>query len=261
LNILKKTILIISVLFLQGCLQPRSPEISFSDSSFHFLSFTDLGANFNFKIYNPNSFPLEGIVNYKLSINNNDFLAGKSSPINLSSNEDSTFTIDAKINLPKSFGMISDMIKTIREGKDQIPFTLQGTFQSSITLPLIEAPVDIPLTIEGTIPLPKLPEIRLVGISVPKVDLSGITLELQTDFKNPNNFPLIINSLFYQLADGEKVFAEGGLKNKLTLEANNNSKQTWQLNLNYGALDASLLNKLKSESFKPELKSLIQGIQ
>jgi len=67
----------------------------------------------------------------------------------------------------------------------------------------------IPFDTGGEFPAVKLPNIKVGGLKVKKLDLSGAEMELKLHMKNPNAFDMILNSIDYQLAVNGRTWAKG----------------------------------------------------
>ncbi|MBU0581065.1 MAG: LEA type 2 family protein, partial [Candidatus Margulisbacteria bacterium] len=211
----------------------------------------------NFNVKNNNSFPIYGAFEYNLSLNNQDFLSGQSSAIKVGANSQESFSINSRIDLPKAFGMLSDMLKELDKGQNSIPFQIDGVFKTSAA----GFPVEVPLTAKGELPLPKLPEVKVESLAVKDISLTSATLEIKTNLKNKNDFPINIDSFIYQLTAGNHDLAAGDITDPIQIEANGEQTSVLRVKVNFANLNQDLINQIKNNTLEADLQKTFNSIK
>lgn len=143
---------IISALMLYGCVNIDSPKITHNYTKIAPISLSELELTSSFDIKNPNPVGLKGIVNYDIYVKDTSYISGKTSDIDLAPNGSNKFYIKSKISLIKIFGASSILIETIQSGRQSIPYSIKGKYESDLAGIKVEAPIEV----SGEIPLPKL---------------------------------------------------------------------------------------------------------
>ncbi|HTY13404.1 MAG TPA: LEA type 2 family protein [Candidatus Omnitrophota bacterium] len=146
-----------AALLVAGCLELQPPQVTHKDTQVSVLSFSELLAKSNFEVKNPNPIGLRGAVEYQITVDGKPFTSGVTSTIEMSANGQTSFIVESKIDLVQLFGTVSDVAKIIGEGKTSIPYSISGKFKSDI----VGIPVEAPVSASGTLPLPKLSDIKI----------------------------------------------------------------------------------------------------
>ena len=237
--------------FCSGCVPWNTPQVVYVKTDVDFLSFDTVMARSQFTIDNPNPFPLHGKVEYELFVKGNKFLEGTSNDIQMPANGRASFTLQSKIQIAKSFGVITDLINEIQAGKETVPFEINGKFKSDV----VNIPIEAPLKVSGELPLPKLPKVDFESLSLTSLSLDGTTLKLKIRLKNDNAFPIKVDPFPYQLVTEGKELVSGNLREPVNIRAGESTDVVIDVKLNFSELSQTLLNSIKEKSVKAEVKS------
>jgi len=254
----KKLILLLLVLcpLLVGCISTQNPQISYLTTDVSFLSFNTLLAKSSFTVKNPNPIPLHGKLEYQLFVKQEEILSGNSSPIEMPANGESSFNLESQIELTKVFGLVSTMIKEIDAGQNTLPFQIIGKFKTDIA----GIPIEIPVKVSGDFPLPKLHQLDFVNASLNSISFDSTELKLRIRLKNDNSFPIKIDPFPYVLISDNREIASGQFDKSVKLEANQATDVVINLKVNFAQLGESLLENLKNETFKGDVKGTYNQI-
>ena len=190
--LLTKYIIVAILLSLIGCAalenHLQKPTVQYAGS--HLVSATLYDAELNFLIHvdnpNPIGLPIQGL-NYSLDINHKKLLSG-------SAQHDAQIPANSGIDLSLPVVIrYEDFLEGLLQLKDQDAF--EYTLQGDIDLGVFQ----LPYHASGTLPLPKLPQIRLKSIKVQRYTLENIETSIQINIANGNDFALRANGLTYQL--------------------------------------------------------------
>jgi len=146
-------------------------------------------------------------------------------------------------------------------GKNSVPYGVNG--KVTLNVPVL-GDISLPLSFEGVLPIPKMPDIKLQGIRLDSAGVSGIKLNMDIEVKNPNMFGLKVNSLGYALKAGSKSLGSGDVKSltikkggtqvvsvPLTLSLSQAGMSLYQALTGKGKVDFSLSGKA---DITPDLK-------
>ncbi|MDD5456854.1 MAG: LEA type 2 family protein [Candidatus Margulisbacteria bacterium] len=235
-----------AVFFLESCVDIKQPQVRFDRTEITGLDMQKARANFIFKIQNPNSIGLdEASYDYKLSINNLDFLEAKNNKFSLPANRESTVILPVEVNYIKAFNTMELFAKSILSGQDSIPYELSGNFHFQF----IAFPISIPFKQKGVVPLPVLPGITIKSVSIEKAGLTDIVLNFKVGLNNNNNFTLPLQNMDYQVKiNGQNV--AGGVAADITDIAQNSSRDVSVLvKTNIFQLGEQLMSVLNRKGF------------
>lgn len=250
-------LLLVLTPLLAGCLPSTNPQISYIKTDVSFLNFNTLLARSSFTVKNPNPIRLRGKLEYELFIKGNSFLSGTSSPIEMPANGESSFTLESQIDLTKSFGLVSEMIKEIDAGQTTLPFYIEGKLKSDVA----GIPVEVPIKVSGELPLPKLPELDLVNASLSSISFDSTEIKVRIRVKNENNFPIKIDPFPYVLVSDNKELASGRLEKSVKLDGKQSTDLIINVKVNFAQLGEALMENLKNETFKGDVKGSYEQIR
>jgi LEA14-like dessication related protein len=250
-------LLVLSLTFIAGCIPSQTPQIVFLNTDVSFLSFDTMQAKSHFTVKNPNPVPLRGMMEYDLFIKGNKFLSGSSNPIDMPANGETSFTLDSKVNMVKVYGVLSDLVKEIEAGKSSVPFEINGKFKSDI----LNIPIEVPVKVSGDLPLPKLPKLDFQGASFSSVSLDGTTLKIKLRVKNENSFPIKVDPFPYTLIADGKELASGSVDQTIQIAANQEKEIAINLKVNFSQLGEAIINQIKADALRAEVKSSYNQIR
>jgi|GEM_PF-1982395 len=217
----------------------RKPTVDYQDYKLTSVSLQDASVDFHLKLNNPNPvrIPIKNI-SYTLRLHNKNLLQGKIKPkTDIPANGSTQLTIPARINYQDVIGGIKGLLD-----QHAISYELKG----DIDLGLIK----LPYNTAGTIPLPRLPEIKLDNIKLASVNLSGIELKLKLRAKNRNNFPIKIDKLGFDLKLSQQALVRAETSQTDTLKANTDTPLELKLKLGFSQVQ-KVLSQLKAGGEMP----------
>ena len=253
---MKKIIIItilVSLLFF-GCATLKSlvkePTIKFKTVKLRDLGLFDATVGFVFEVDNPN--PIGVTVNdleYNLKLDNKEFLSGiLDDGIKLQANGKSTFEIPVNIDYIEFFGSVSEFLK-----HDELPYNISGKMK------IFE--FTIPYSNSGTIDIPSVPKVSLVGVEVGNISLSGAAMVFKVKMKNLSDAALNLSKLDYKINLAGKEFGSGIANISESLTANGEKLIDIPLNIDFLSLGAAASNIIRGDdaSYKLEGNMEIAG--
>ena len=218
----------------------KHPEVSVTKAEVTGLSFSQLEMLFDLKVKNPNSIgiKLQGL-DYQVLINENSFLNG-----NQIQGIDIAAFAENSVNIPVIF-KFSEMYQTISSlmSEDTSVYRLNGGL--TFDLPVLGV-TRIPVSKQGTLPLPKIPHIRLAGIKLNSLNMLGANLELKLIIDNPNTFSVLLNKITYELTVNGLNWIQGQTNSALSLTGTKDQTVTIPLTLNFMQIGTSVYPLISS---------------
>ncbi|HSN92526.1 MAG TPA: LEA type 2 family protein [Anaeromyxobacteraceae bacterium] len=182
----------------KAALQP--PHLTFESATVEALDLEGATVAFRWRVENPNGFGLDlARLGYRIDIENRRVVDGElPSGLKIPANGAAPLAFPLRVRWADVAGFAA-----IVSRRDEIAYRLSGTVG-------LRSPVgvlDVPLSHEGRLPLPKLPGFSLDGISIRSASLSEIALDVKLKVSNPNRFPVPAGSLDYALEVGGSAVA------------------------------------------------------
>lgn len=177
----------------------KKPGMKFDAVRIAALDFEGITLDLGLKVSNPNAYGIAyGAMEYALKLQNTDFLSGtleQSGRIEAGQTQ--------KVTLPLTF-RFADMVDLVKNSTaDTFAYGLDAAMLFNI--PLV-GEVKLPVRTEGSLPIPKVPEIGLNAMDVDNVSLAGADILLKFEVKNPNVFDLVLGGFDYALGlNGQSV--------------------------------------------------------
>jgi LEA14-like dessication related protein len=147
---------------------------------------------FDVEVDNPNpvAISLDGL-DYDLKLLNRSFLKGQQAMgMSLAADGKSQVKLPVRMEFDKLLKQYSDLGK-----RDDVPYQLD--LGMGVDVPLLGR-LRLPVSYEGRLPVPKLPDIRVNRINVERMNLQAVDLMLELEVANPNRFALMLQRLDYQ---------------------------------------------------------------
>ncbi|MCG8051416.1 MAG: LEA type 2 family protein [Candidatus Thiodiazotropha endolucinida] len=147
---------------------------------------------FDVEVDNPNpvAISLDGL-DYDLKLLNRSFLKGQQSMgMSLAADGKSQVKLPVRMEFERLLEHYSELSK-----RDDVPYQLD--LGLGIDVPLLGR-VRLPMSYQGRLPVPKLPDVRVSRIDVQRLSLQAIDLMLELEVENPNRFALMLQRLDYQ---------------------------------------------------------------
>ena len=153
-------VIFIGLMFLAGCLEMQSPQVTYQDTQVSIISVQELNAKSSFLIKNPNPIGINGNVEYDLLIDGKPFTSGVTSTIEMPASGQTSFVLESRIDLVKVFGTLTNIVSLVAQGKTSVPYSINGKFKSN----LLGMPIEAPVKASGQLPLPKLSDLTNIQI-------------------------------------------------------------------------------------------------
>jgi LEA14-like dessication related protein len=205
----------------------QKPQVAIDKVRFTGMTFETLSLAFDVKIDNPN--PLSATLagfDYDFMINGASFLSGQQvSEMVIESMGQSMVEIPLTLKF-------EDLYKTYQTivNQDSTRYTLATGL--SFNLPVL-GNTRLPLSHQGSLPLIKLPDIKIGSLDLKKLSLTGAEMALKLDVSNPNAFNVILNKLNYGLKINGQSWAQGVTSQAMTVNEKGNGTLTIPISLNF----------------------------
>ncbi|MCG7871407.1 MAG: LEA type 2 family protein [Candidatus Thiodiazotropha lotti] len=147
---------------------------------------------FDVEVDNPNpvAITLDGL-DYDLQLLNRRFLKGQQAMgMSLAADGKSQVKLPVRMEFEQLLKQYSELSK-----RDDVPYQLD--LGLGVDVPLLGR-VRLPVSYQGVLPVPKLPDVRVSRIDVQRLSLQAIDLMLELEVENPNRFALMLQRLDYQ---------------------------------------------------------------
>jgi len=166
----------------------QKPSLSFKDASLSDVTLGGATVNLIFTVTNPNDASLSlAETDYKLSLEGKQVVAGKPpAGIKIPAKGSSDVTLPASVKFADIAGSIADFLR-----KEQANYRAEGHIG-------VDTPIGIaalPFEKEGTVPLPKLPDVSLGTPKIGSLSLTSARIDVPLVFANQNPFALPLGSV------------------------------------------------------------------
>jgi LEA14-like dessication related protein len=184
----------------------QKPTLSFKDASLSDVTFGGATVNLVFDVQNPNDAALSlAETDYTLFVEGKQVVAGKPPDgIRIPARGTGQVTLPAVVRFADLGGSVEQVWQ-----KREAAYRAEGHIG-------VDTPIGIatlPFSKEGTLPLPRLPDVQLGSPKIAQLSLSSARLEVPLTLVNQNPFPLPLASVTGNLriagADVGQVAAQG----------------------------------------------------
>ena len=211
----------------------RKPEVRIAGSELEALSFSGLTLRFDVEIKNPNpiGIGLSGF-DYELQIEDNPFVSGQvQDKVTISARDRSIIPLPVELG----FEEIAQTIGALAPGtgKEEAAYRLSSGF--SFDLPVLGR-IRIPVETEGSFPILRMPGLRVVGLRLNEISLSGARLVLDLELINRNSFKVFVESLEYRFQVDGQDWASGMRQERVRIPENDSAELTIPIDLDFGSL-------------------------
>lgn len=181
----------------------EKPRLTFRSATLQSLDLEGATVGFEFDLENPNSFGLSvARLGYGVEVEGNRVATGDmAGGLKIPAAGKTPVTFPVRVRYRDVPGIVSLLGKQ----RDAIGYRLSGTLGVQTPVGVI----DLPMSHQATLPLPKLPAFALDGLAIRSVSLTQVALDLKVRVKNPNAFPLPAGRLAYALALSGAQVAQG----------------------------------------------------
>jgi LEA14-like dessication related protein len=166
----------------------QKPSLAFKDATLSDITLAGATVNLVFTVTNPNDAALSlAETDYKLLIEGKQVVAGKPpAGIRIPANGTGEVTLPASLKFADVAGSIADFLR-----KEQANYSAEGHIG-------VDTPIGIaalPFQKEGTVPLPKLPDVSLGTPKIGEIGLTSARIDVPLVFNNKNAFALPLGSV------------------------------------------------------------------
>jgi LEA14-like dessication related protein len=228
----------------------KKPTAQITDTKVSGLSFSEIDLMFDVKIDNPNNVAVDlAGLDYNLKINNNALVNGdQKEPLSINAMGSSDLKIPVSIN----YNDLYQAIKSLKE-QDDSEFAFTGGL--SFNLPVL-GNVRVPISASGTIPLLKLPKIKVNKVALKSYSWSSASLELDMEISNNAGMNLVFDKLNYGLAIAGQSWVDGIITEKISLNPNGKKNVKIPFKLNFIEMGRSLYDIIVGDE---ELNYSLEG--
>ena len=159
---------------------------------------------------------------------------------------------NVKIPLSINYNDLYQAIKSLKE-QDNSQYAFDGGL--SFNLPVL-GNVRIPISASGSIPLLKLPKIKVNKVALKSYSWSSASLELDMEINNNAAMPLVFDKLNYGLAIAGKSWVAGTITEKISLDPNGDKAVKIPFKLNFIEMGRSLYDIIAGDE---ELNYSLEG--
>jgi len=183
------------LLFAAGCstvqriMGYQEPDVRYTDMSVERISLEKIDLKFHFEIDNPNrvGVTLEEYA-YSLLINEYDFLSGSHrEQLEIASRGSGTVALPLSLSYREVYQSVSSVARA-----DSFSYRLNT--EVGVNIPVYGKAM-IPVTVEGSLPRLRMPEVGFVGFDVNSLSFSGVDMTLTLNISNPNPMGMKLSDL------------------------------------------------------------------
>jgi len=132
---------------------------------------------------------------YAIDISDVEFIKSDAvRAVSLPGGQTNTVTLPARMEYLKLWRTYENL----RDSTD-VQYSLRGT----LVYPVAGQDVELPLSHTGTLPVLRMPQIRVTDVSTSDVSLTSATVSVEAEMTNPNSFEIGIQELGYSLTLGD----------------------------------------------------------
>jgi LEA14-like dessication related protein len=211
---IQQSLILFFIFFLAGCAdltrytETIKPTAKLTGTHLAAINFEQADLVFDLAIENQNPIAINlAGLNYDLKIENQSLVSGVAAqgvvikPV-------STSTVQLPVTLK-----FDDLRKLHGELGQQDRFAYQLDTEIIVDLPLI-GNYAIPVSKNGELPVPKIPEIKITGVKINNLSLMAAELVAQVEIINPNDFDLAFSDFDYQLNINQQSWGQGSISEK-----------------------------------------------
>lgn len=235
-----------ALLMLSGCStlsglgKAQQPTATVTHVSFADISLQAMTVNVHVRVNNPNPFTVQGAGLDLHMLINDQRLLSVAQPDNRMSLPARGHT-DLILPLTVEYAALYRTASSLR-GQNEVPYTLQG--QVRIDVPVL-GQVSAPFQFSDTLPIPRLPNVRLNSVQLAETSFSRIRLNVVLDVNNPNRFAVALNQLGFQLNANQRALAQADVS-RMNLDADQQQTVTVPISLSLAELGSALFRLLGS---------------
>jgi LEA14-like dessication related protein len=171
----------------------QKPKIKYKRMHLRDVSLKGMAMDFDFTLINPNAVEVNLThFSYTLRIDGNEFAKGTTKrAMLLKAQGEGPLRVPFGVEFQK---LMKSLLAFFQAKKDHVAYHL--TFQVGFQTPIGEVILP-PLDIRGRAPIPRLPKLRMIGVTLGEISLLGATLNFKVGVKNEGKFPLRLRGMNY----------------------------------------------------------------
>jgi len=168
----------------------QQPSLNFQTARVRDINFTGAGLDLVFRVENPNEFGVRFTsVGYDLKIDGRQLASGTTPKgIQIAPGGSSEVVLPFDLR----FADFGQALLALYE-RDTVPWDINGHFAFDTPV----GPLRLPYQQQGTLPVPKLPELQISGARVSGLSLTSATLAVDLEVRNNNQFALPLDQVAY----------------------------------------------------------------
>lgn len=208
---IQNSLILFFIFFLTGCAELAKhaetikPTAKLTDTRLANINFEQADLVFDLAVENQNPIAINlAGLNYDLKIENQSLISGVTAQ-GLEIKPASTSTVQLPVTLK-----FDDLKKLPGELWQKDRFAYQLDTKIVVDLPII-GNYAIPVSRQGELPVPKLPEIRVKGVQIKNLSFTEAELVAQVEVDNPNAFDLGFSDFNYQLNMNQQKWGQGSI--------------------------------------------------
>ncbi len=208
------------------------PSVNLTSVALSELDFEQARLRFDFAVTNDNpvSIRLAGL-DYDLKIDGASLVSGRQEQrLELAARGVSPIQVPVTLR----FADLERIAAGLAE-RERVAYALETVFRVDLGILGVQS---LPVSTEGTVPVPKAPRIALEGIEIASLSLSRAELALKIGIDNPNAFGIDLGRLVYRLDVDGAHWGGGALARPGGVPARGRGRITLPLSLDLAALGA-----------------------
>ncbi|MFW6278148.1 MAG: LEA type 2 family protein [Halorhodospira sp.] len=224
---------------LEERLADRAPSASVDALSLSGLSFDGAELLADVRIDNPNPIGIRMAgLDYQVLVEGSALASGsREEGVRIGALQEGQFDLPVQIR----FDALQEMVQSLR-GREEVAYTL--ALDMVFDLPGLGERT-VPVEAEGTLPVPRRPEIGVAGIRLKELGWTQARAILELDVTNPNAFELAIDRLSYSLSVDDQPWASADEGVSLRVPAEDQGRLALPLNLELAAIGGSAFRLLR----------------
>jgi LEA14-like dessication related protein len=180
---------------------------------------------FDLQVDNPNPVKIAlDNLDYDLKLFNQTFLKGKQGMgVRVAANGSSQVKLPVRMQfdqLLKQYGQLGK--------RNEVPYALD--LGLGFDVPLLGR-IRLPVNYAGSLPIPKIPDIKVSRLDVQRLTLQKADLVLELEVANPNQFAVLLERLDYQFKLNGLDVGDGALSQSMKLDQNGKGRIRLPLSL------------------------------
>jgi LEA14-like dessication related protein len=216
-HLLQRLLILFFMFFLSGCAELAKhaetikPTARLTGTHLANINFEQADLVFDLAVENQNpvAINLAGL-NYDLKIEDQSLMSGVTAQ-GLEIKPASTSTVQLPVTLK-----FDDLRKLPGELWQRDRFAYQLDTKIVVDLPVI-GNYAIPLSKSGELPVPKLPDIKIKGVTIKNLSLAAAEVVAQVEIYNPNVFDLAFSDFNYQLDINQQNWGQGSISQRSSI--------------------------------------------